>query len=379
MAFNGSGTYTLPAGNPVVTGTTISSSTTNTTNSDIATALTNCITRDGQSTPSANLPMNAKKLTGLAAGTSAGDSVRYEQVVLTSALGTNVATFLATPSSANLAAALTDETGSGAAVFATSPTLNTPVLVTPALGTPSSGTLSSCAGLPLTSGVTGTLPVGNGGTGAATLASNNVLLGNGTSALQAVAPGASGNVLMSNGTTWTSAGAPSGLTLLSTVTASSSSTVDMETTFNGTYDAYLIVASGITVSDGGAFYIRFKIAGSYATSDYQYIFQENAANDGTTYVGTGQIGMGYIEIAGGVTNGGNDFSHFEVRVYKPTDTSHRKYVTYSGVQGTSASVRTAIGVGGYVGGNGALTGVRFYRQIGTINTGSFRLYGISNS
>jgi hypothetical protein len=82
MAFNGSGTYNLPAGNPVVTGTTISSSTTNTTNSDIATALTNCITRDGQSTPSANLPMNAKKLTGLAAGTSAGDSVRYEQALL---------------------------------------------------------------------------------------------------------------------------------------------------------------------------------------------------------------------------------------------------------------------------------------------------------
>jgi hypothetical protein len=139
MAFNGSGTYNLPAGNPVVTGTTISSTTTNNTNSDIATALTNCITRDGQSTPSANLPMNAKKLTGLAAGTSAGDSVRYEQVVLSASLGTNVATFLATPSSANLAAALTDKTGSGVAVFATSPTLTTPVL-----GTPSSGTLSSC-------------------------------------------------------------------------------------------------------------------------------------------------------------------------------------------------------------------------------------------
>ena len=82
MPFNGSGTYALPAGNPVVTGTTISSSTTNTTYSDIATALTNCLTRDGQSTPSANLPMNANKLTGLAAGTSAGDSVRYEQVLL---------------------------------------------------------------------------------------------------------------------------------------------------------------------------------------------------------------------------------------------------------------------------------------------------------
>lgn len=53
--------------------------------------------------------------------------------------GTNVNTFLTTPSSANLAAALTDETGSGSNVFATSPTL-----VTPVLGTPSSGTLSSC-------------------------------------------------------------------------------------------------------------------------------------------------------------------------------------------------------------------------------------------
>lgn len=86
MPFNGSGTYSLPAGNPVVTGTTISSSTTNNTNTDIATALSNCLTRDGQSTPSANLPMNAKKLTGLAAGTSAGDSVRYEQLTAAAAL-----------------------------------------------------------------------------------------------------------------------------------------------------------------------------------------------------------------------------------------------------------------------------------------------------
>ena len=56
-----------------------------------------------------------------------------------SGLGTNVATFLATPSSANFAAVLTDETGTGANVFATSPTL-----VTPVLGTPTSGTLSNC-------------------------------------------------------------------------------------------------------------------------------------------------------------------------------------------------------------------------------------------
>jgi hypothetical protein len=49
-----------------------------------------------------------------------------------------------------------------------------------------------------------TVPVASGGTGATSLASNNVLLGNGTSALQVVAPGTSGNVLTSNGTTWSS-------------------------------------------------------------------------------------------------------------------------------------------------------------------------------
>ena len=68
--------------------------------------------------------------------------------------------------------------------------------------------------------VTGIVAVANGGTGAATLTANNVLLGNGTSSPQAVAPGTSGNLLTSNGTTWVSAApvAPDVQTFASTST-----------------------------------------------------------------------------------------------------------------------------------------------------------------
>lgn len=134
----------------------------------------------------------------------------------------------------------------------------------------------------------------SGGTGQSTLTANNVLLGNGTSAVQFVAPGTNGNVLTSNGTTWTSGSAPgfpSGTALLFQQTAAPTGWTKSVTHDNKA----LRVVSG-TASSGGS--VAFTTAfASQAVSGS--IGNTTATNQAQTATNIAQTQGGSVSLSGG--------------------------------------------------------------------------------
>ena len=130
MARNGSGTYTLPAGNPVTTGTTISSTWANNTLNDLGSALTASLAYDGQTTPVANLPMGGYIHTGVGNATARTNYASAAQVqdstltYLTSISGTDTITAIAPVSMSAYAAGQTFRFIAAGANTTTGVTLN---------------------------------------------------------------------------------------------------------------------------------------------------------------------------------------------------------------------------------------------------------------
>ena len=87
MSYNGSGTFNInTSGQPVVTGTVISSTAFNALTADLGTGLSTAITKNGQTTVTANIPFNGFKLTGIGVATASGDALTYGQAATVTTL-----------------------------------------------------------------------------------------------------------------------------------------------------------------------------------------------------------------------------------------------------------------------------------------------------
>lgn len=169
---------------------------------------------------------------------------------------------------------------------------------------------------------------------------------------------------------------------LSTVTASGSSTVDIETTINSTYDQYVITASDIYWGGGNTDSIlscQLKIDGAYKTDAYYGVNLDYSSGAGA-YANTVSGAASAARILYS-TSAADRLGAFQMVLFQPSNTTRRKAFTSKGYIIYNAASSTPIrmdAVGYYSNSTGAITGVRFLPATGTLY-GTFRLYGIKNS
>jgi hypothetical protein len=227
------------------------------------------------------------------------------------------------------------------------------------------------------------LSVANGGTGASTFTANNVLLGNGTSAFQVIAPGSDGQVLTSTGSTWQSeAAVGGGLIFISSATASDSATLDF-TGISSTYGTYIFnMENLITATDGAAFHFLTSTDGgsNYDTSGYQYTKILRYSHS-TSVTGQNSASAAAIELFDSSSNASDTPINGTVKLYAPSDTATFTYIEFNVIShdgSGGANLMWAAGAGQRESA-ADVDAVRFKMSSGNITSGTIRMYGVVKS
>lgn len=169
-----------------------------------------------------------------------------------------------------------------------------------------------------------------------------------------------------------------GWVYLSTVTASASATVDIETTIDSTYQSYVIVFENVAmVNTAVSLYCRLKISGAYhsGASDYNWNY---FTLEGGTVSGNSDTADSEILLTNDIENDTQHAISGKIILHNPSNTSTKKRIQWELLDWRDSISRQRMTVGQATdsSSNAAVTGVRFLASSGNIGTGTFKLFGI---